>query len=315
MRRGEGHNGYSALIRQLAVAVRRGLPAQEVTSVLSEDTELETKAREGLAKLGAALAAGDSIPAAMEKIPRVFAPETVRWMRVAEQSGGLATALEALAADLGRQDTEARTVRLALIWPLAVSWAMIAVFGVVGLFVMPAFKELFEGFGVELPRLTRITFAGSGLLFGLPVLALLLVLGLAQFRLPAAISDPIDNALDALSFFRRFRRARFASRLIDLLRAYCGNGEVLAASIAHLGATAEAPSLSNAASRLRTAIASGTSLSQALAGEPALPRRFSLYAQLGEKMHDLPAALSDLSEMAEIELRERPCASSAARSW
>jgi type IV pilus assembly protein PilC len=306
MRRAPRYDVYSALFRQLAAGLRRGLPPHEVADILSQDTEAKPRDRRALSAFSAALAAGDSIPDAMQKIPQIFAAETTQWMRLAEQKGGLAVALEALAGDLARQDIGERTFRLALIWPLCVSAAMAVVFVIVGMYVMPAMKEVFGSFGIELPRLTRIIFAAGGLLFGgvwLP-LVVLLAFGFTHRSLPTTVSDWLDNALDRVRFVGRFRRARFASRLIDLLRTYPEDSALLAASIAHLGTSTETTSLSSAASRLHAALAGGSALSSALAEEPALPRRLSLYTQLGEKMHNLSAVLSDLREAAEIELQE-----------
>ncbi|MBV8208508.1 MAG: type II secretion system F family protein [Burkholderiaceae bacterium] len=306
MSRTRGLSGYAFLVRQLGAAARRGISPLDVIEILRRDSGLGQADRRALEWFGASIARGGTISEAMRVSPRVFPEETRQWIGLAEERGELPAALEALGRDLGQRALRDRTVRLALIWPICVSVAMALVFVVIGGFVLPPMKDLFEGFGVPLPRLTRLAFSFGAIFFGgvwLPTIALL-AFGLSHRDLPKFLRHPIDRALDRIGFVRRFRQARFSIRLVDLLRTQSNDLPLLSAALAHLGATAEGLSWRDAASRLQSAVAAGTSLSQALALERALPRRLSLYIELGDKMQDRSTALSDLGEAAESELTE-----------
>lgn len=96
----------------------------------------------------------------------------------------------------------------------------------------------------------------------------------------------------------RYHGALFGLRLLLLLRAHPAHPALQAAALAHLAATTPTPHWAATAARLQEALARGTALSQALATEPALPRRLAPYVQLGERTNDLPAALAALLEAA-----------------
>jgi type IV pilus assembly protein PilC len=159
---------------------------------------------------------------------------------------------------------------------------------------------------MPLPGLTEFTFSAAGYAAGvwwlwLPLLVVFVV-GYVTKRLPASVMSGADSLLNRIGFVRRFRVASFNSRLLNMLQVHNGQAELLGASLAHLAATTDQSSLVNVALRLRKAVESGASLSSALAAEPMLPKRMTLYLQLGEKMQDLAGPLAQLRELAETEL-------------
>jgi type IV pilus assembly protein PilC len=304
MRRAPNLANYAFLVRQLGAATRRGIAPAEVVDLLREDSDLGRGDRRALEAFGSSLAQGGSIADAMQAAPRVFPEETRQWIQLAQQRGGVPDALAALSRDLEQRSQGERTVRLPLIWPICVSLAMAGVFVVIGTFIMPTMKDLFESFGVPMPGLTRLAFSAGAILFfcvWLPAIGLL-VSGFSHRDLPSFLRNSVDRLLERIGFLRRFRRARFTRRLVDLLRTQSGDPALFAAALAHLGATSSGLAWRDAAARLRSAIEAGSTVSQALAREPALPRRVWLHVEMGEKLHDLATALADLDEAADVEL-------------
>jgi|CXWL01.1.fsa_nt_gi type IV pilus assembly protein PilC len=297
-----------ALFRQFAAATRHGLPLHEVAHILAQDPQAGARGRAAIAGLATALAEGDTLAGAMGRSPQAFATETTQWLGLAEQQGQLAAALDALASDHEQRERGRRAVRLALVWPLCLALGVAILFAVLAVFVMPEFSAVYASFGSELPALTRYTFAVAGYAAGgwwlWPPLLVLLVVGHATRRLPAGLSATIDAVPGRLGFVRRWRSARFVSRLLDMLRAHLAAADLQAAAMGHLAATATPPALAGVASRLQAALAGGSGLADALASEPLLPRQLALYAALGEKMHDLAAPMAQLCEAAEIEHRD-----------
>jgi type IV pilus assembly protein PilC len=294
-----------ALFRQFAEAARHGLPLHEVAGILSQDPQSRAGERAVVSKMASTLADGNSLSNTMEKSPQLFATETAQWLALAEQKGALVATLDALAGDYEVRDRGRSAMRMALTWPLCLAVCVGVLFVVLAAHVIPAFKETYATFGGSLPGLTRFIFAVAGYSTGgwwlwLPVLALL-VIGYVKRWLPAALTSGVDAAGGLLGFVRRLRAARFVSRLLGLLRAHPGDAALQSAAIAHLAATTDTPSLAAVALRLHAGIAGGSRLSEALAGERLLPRRLSLFAQLGEKMQDLSAPLAQLCGSADID--------------
>jgi type IV pilus assembly protein PilC len=295
----------TALFRQFAAAARHGLPLHEVAGILAQDPQSRAGERTVVSTLAGQLAGGHALSSTLEKSPQLFAAETAQWLALAEHKGVLVTALDALAGDYEARDQGRSAVRLVLTWPLCLAAGIGVLFLLIAVFVIPAFRDMYANFERHLPLLTRLVFdladfSTGGRWLWLPLLALL-VIGYATRRLPAAVLAGVDAVVGRLGFVGRFRAARFVSRLLNLLRAHDGDTALQAAALAHLAATTRTPSLARVASRLHTAIAGGAPLSDALAAEPLLPRRLSLFAQLGEKMRDLSAPLAQLCGFADIE--------------
>lgn len=298
----------AALFRQFAAASRRGLALQEVATILAQDVESDEGERSLLSEIASLLAQGKALSNALQLAPQIFPEETTRWIALAEQKGALPAALDALAFDLDVREQGHALVRIALIWPSCLAFGVAVLFAVSSVFVMPAFRDAYASFGVELPLITRVTFAVmGGVLHGAWIWVPLLVLvgiGCARRRLPRILTAGLDGALDRIGFVRRFRVAVFVSRLVGILSAHqCDNG-LRSAAIAHLAASASATSSARVAWALHSSMESGSSLSSALSHEARLPKRLSLYVQLGEKMNDLSVSLAQLSDFAAAELNE-----------
>jgi type II secretory pathway component PulF len=293
-----------ALFHQFAAATRHGLPLGEVARILAQDPLAAARGRPVIGELAAMMAGGDTLPAAMQRMPHDFAPETAQWVRLAESRGQLAPALDALAHDHEQRDQGRRALRLALLWPTCLALGITILFAVLSIFVMPEFSAMYASFGTELPAMTRLTIAVAGAWWlWLPPLMLLWA-GHATGRLPAALMVGMDAVAGRLRFVRRWRSAHFVARLLAMLRAHQGAADLQAAALGHLAVTTAAPALSQVAARLQAALAGGAVLAEALDREPLLPRRLALYATLGERMGDLSAPLAQLCEAAEIEHRE-----------
>jgi MSHA biogenesis protein MshG len=72
-------------------------------------------------------------------------------------------------------------VKAALRYPMFVIAAMVVAIAVVNIFVIPAFAKVFEGFGAELPLMTRVLLASSGFFTHYWWLMLLMLVGAVFF--------------------------------------------------------------------------------------------------------------------------------------
>ncbi len=143
------------ITRQLATFVKVGVPMLEALAVLHEQTgskEMKGALQDMMVDLGQ----GRPLSAAMSTHPRIFNRLYVDMVRAAELSGQLDVVLNQIADYMGRDDTAARRIRGAMIYPAVVLVLSFAVITVLVVFVLPAFVHLFQEFGAELPITTRI---------------------------------------------------------------------------------------------------------------------------------------------------------------
>ena len=143
------------ITRQLATFVKVGVPMLEALAVLHEQTgskEMKAALQDMMVDLGQ----GRPLSAAMSTHPRIFNRLYVDMVRAAELSGRLDIVLNQIADYMTRDDTAARRIKGAMIYPVVVLVLSFAVITVLVVFVLPAFVHLFQEFGAQLPFTTRV---------------------------------------------------------------------------------------------------------------------------------------------------------------
>ncbi len=88
----------------------------------------------------------------------------ISFIQVGEATGKLQETLEVLAIQLQKDFELRRAVRGGMLYPLVIVGALIAVGIAMMVLVVPKLVEIFEGFDVELPLMTRILITTSATL-------------------------------------------------------------------------------------------------------------------------------------------------------
>ncbi len=100
--------------------------------------------------------AGLSLHESMAKHPKIFSDLWVNLAESGEASGNLAIVLSRLAGYLERNAEFKRKIISALIYPAILFFASFGAMLFLTIKIIPTFAELFEGFNITLPLLTRI---------------------------------------------------------------------------------------------------------------------------------------------------------------
>jgi MSHA biogenesis protein MshG len=100
--------------------------------------------------------AGQELNVAFARHPHVFPPLFINIVRVGENSGKLDEALLQLSDHLELDKQNRRALKSALRYPSIVLATMVIALVIINIFVIPAFAGVFEGFGAELPLVTKI---------------------------------------------------------------------------------------------------------------------------------------------------------------
>ena len=77
-------------------------------------------------------------------------------MEAGEQAGALETLLDKIATYKEKTEALKKKIKKALIYPAAVLVVAFVVTTILLIFVIPAFEDLFKGFGADLPTFTRM---------------------------------------------------------------------------------------------------------------------------------------------------------------
>jgi len=170
------------LFRQLAMLLESGIDIISCLEMLRDQASNRTM-KNVLTDVIAELRAGNQLSVALNRHPSVFSPMYCRLVSVGEQTGGLETVLRQIADYMEKEASTAKNVRNALMYPVITSIVTVIVVIILVTYALPAFGNLYNSLGVELPAPTKILVGtanqlknnGSYLMIGLLMLATLVM--------------------------------------------------------------------------------------------------------------------------------------------
>ncbi len=146
--------------RQLATLVDAGLPLLRGLRVL-EKQERNSTLRRILGELALAIEGGSTFSEALAQHPKVFNRLFVNMVKAGELGGVLEVVLKRLAEFSEKAQKIRGKVKSALFYPIAVLVVAVGILGLLLVFVIPRFKDVFSGMGVKLPGFTVFVLAIS----------------------------------------------------------------------------------------------------------------------------------------------------------
>ena len=143
--------------RQLATLVDAGLPLLRGLRVL-EKQEKNPTLRGIVGDLGMAIESGSTFSEGLAQHPKVFNRLYVNMVKAGELGGVLEVVLNRLAEFMEKAQKIKGKVVAAMFYPIAVLVVAVAILGILLTYVVPKFKEVFEGMleGQQLPAFTRL---------------------------------------------------------------------------------------------------------------------------------------------------------------
>jgi len=146
--------------RQMATMIKAGVPMLQAFSVVAESLKNPTMSAL-VQELMNDVSSGTSFSDALRKHPKHFDRLFTNMIEAGEQSGSLDHMLEKVASYKEKIESLKGRVKKALYYPVAVISVGIGVTALLLIKVVPQFESLFQGFGAELPAMTRMTIAMS----------------------------------------------------------------------------------------------------------------------------------------------------------
>ncbi|MCX7145991.1 MAG: type II secretion system F family protein [Sulfuritalea sp.] len=140
--------------RQIHTLLRAGVPIMRALAGLQESST-NTAMRDVLQDVRQGLDSGRELSMALARHPTVFTPFYISMVRVGEMTGRLEEVFIRLFDHLAFERFMQEQVKSALRYPSFVIAAMGIAIVIVNIFVIPAFAKVFQGFGAELPLMTR----------------------------------------------------------------------------------------------------------------------------------------------------------------
>lgn len=141
--------------RQMYSLAKAGVPITRAMRGLA-NTVSNTLLQETLGNLSSDLEKGHALSSAMSKHPKVFSELYISMIHVGENTGQLDDSFRQMASYLELERQTVKNVKQATRYPMFVITAIIAAVTIINVFVIPAFKSVFESFGGSMPWQTKV---------------------------------------------------------------------------------------------------------------------------------------------------------------
>lgn len=291
---------------QLSSMIKAGLPLVEALSAFI-DQPGSPGSTKIVNKIIIQLQAGVKFSDSLSQFPQIFPPSFQAVIKSGENSGTLAESLNYLALQLRRENDLTNKVKSALIYPLVVVTAMIAVMIFISIFVVPKILVFAQGAGQKLPAHTLFLVNSVSFITTYWYLFLgatiVLAISLAYFLRTEFGRRWLDRVLLSLPVFgtlvARYNQARFA-RILGGFYLY---GVNIISSFDILAASLSNSLYSDSCLRIKQRLTMGESLASAIGQEQHLyPSIMIRLIRGAEKAGELGGTLDKLALFYEEEL-------------
>lgn len=200
--------------RQLSTMIDAGLPLVRSIDVLAVQ-QSRKKFRNILTNVKERVESGSDFADALAKHPKVFSNLYVNLVKAGESAGVLDIVLQRLADYLEKIESIKRKIKGAMIYPIIVIGTAIAVLGIVIIFVVPVFAEMFKDMGTSLPYLTQV------------------VVNISAFTRANIVLILMTFAILFIAFIVIYKRSEKMRRLVDafLLKTFLVGDLILKTSL------------------------------------------------------------------------------------
>ena len=291
--------------RQFATMINAGLPLVQALDILAKQSE-NPALKEVTRQVVFDVESGHTVADALRKHPKAFTDLYTNMVAAGEAGGILDTILLRLAVFLEKNDALVRKVKGAMIYPGVIfSVAVIAV-GVLLLFVIPVFKEMFASVGMALPLPTRVVIGMSEFLQGYWYLcggglAASVFLG-KRYYATSNGKLVIDRLLLKFPILGDVLRKSAVSRFTRTLGTLISSGVSILEGLEITAKTAGNRVIQDAIMESRASIAGGESISAPLQKSQVFPPMVISMIAVGESTGGLDEMLSKIADFYDEEV-------------
>ena len=142
-------------MRQLATMLAAGIPLVQSFEIVGNGHD-NPAMQKLILSIKADVEGGTALAEAFAKHPLFFDDLVINLVEAGEQAGALETLLDKIATYKEKTEALKKKIKKALTYPAAVLVVAFIVTTILLIFVIPAFEDLFQGFGADLPTFTRM---------------------------------------------------------------------------------------------------------------------------------------------------------------
>jgi type IV pilus assembly protein PilC len=301
-----GDKDITLFTRQLATMMKAGVPLLQSFDIVAKGTDNQSVAKL-FNDIKNDVETGTSLSQAFRKYPLYFDALFCNLVGAGEQAGILDDLLDRLATYKEKMQAIKGKIKSALFYPVAVIAVAIIVVTVIMLFVIPAFKGVFESFGADLPTPTLIVIAMSDfvvanwyILFG--VMGGSIYALMQAWKRSPAVQAFMDRALLRLPIFGEVIRKATIARWLRTLSTMFAAGVPLVEALDSVGGASGNIVYLQATKKIQAEVSTGTSLTTSMQGVKVFPNMVLQMSAIGEESGSLDAMLAKAADIFEREV-------------
>jgi type IV pilus assembly protein PilC len=294
--------------RQLATMMKAGVPLLQSFEIVGKGHANPSMSKL-IMDLRGDIETGTSLNNAFRKYPLYFDPLFCNLVGAGEQAGILEELLTRLAIYKEKTIAIKAKIKSALMYPVSILAIAFIVTAVIMIWVVPAFKQVFESFGANLPTPTLVVMAISdffvtwwylifGGLFGT------LYFFFQSWRRSVKMQQTMDRLLLKAPIFGPVVRKATIARWTRTLATMFAAGVPLVEALDSVGGAAGNAVYLDATRKIQTEVSSGTSLTVAMQNANVFPPMVTQMVAIGEESGALDAMLGKVADFFEDEVDE-----------
>ncbi len=291
--------------RQFSTMLDAGLPLVQGLTILYEQTENKTF-KNVLKQVVNDVEGGSSLGEALGKHPKVFDNLFVNLVTAGEVGGILDSIFQRLANYIEKAEKLKSQVKGAMAYPIIIMSIAILVIGVILIFVIPVFENMFADLGSALPVPTQIVVNMSKFLKGNIIYlmgAILLICFLfKKYRDSKAGRKKIDALLLKLPVIGLVLKKVAIARFTRTLGTMISSGVSILEALDIVAKTSGNVILEEVILEIRGSIAGGQTIAEPLSGSDIFPGMVVQMISVGEATGALDTMLEKIADFYEDEV-------------
>ncbi|HEY9826237.1 MAG TPA: type II secretion system F family protein [Stenomitos sp.] len=292
--------------RQLATMMRSGVPLLQSFDIVGRG-HANPAVGKLLLDIKSDVETGSSLSQAFRKYPLHFDALYCNLVAAGEQAGILETLLDRLATYKEKILAIKSKIKSALFYPVAVIVVALIITAVIMIFVIPAFKEVFQSFGADLPAPTLMVIAISDF-FVAYWWAIFGVIGggvyafFESWKRSEKMQMAMDRLLLRLPIFGDIIRKSVIARWTRTLATMFAAGVPLVESLESVGGAAGNYVYKAATREIQSEVATGINLTTSMQGVNLFPNMVTQMVAIGEESGALDSMLGKVADFFEQEV-------------
>lgn len=301
--------------RQLATMMKSGVPLLQAFDIVGKGHSNRALSKL-LADVKVDVETGSNLTDAFRKYPLYFDALYCNLVGAGEAAGILDSILDRLATYKEKIQAIKGKIKSALFYPISIIVVAFIITAIIMIFVIPAFKDLFEGFGAELPAPTLLVMTISDF-FVAYWWAIIGILGggiyafLYTWKRSISMQRVMDRLVLKLPIFGEVIRKATIARWSRTLSTMFAAGVPLVESLDSVAGAAGNYIYYEATKNIQLDVSTGNSLMSSMASTNVFPNMVIQMVAIGEEAGSLDSMLGKIADFYEAEVDDAVAALSS----